>query len=201
MIWSAFGQLVDAVLGGVVAVWGGGAPPGFRSGPGGGGRWSGRSGESRGAGDGSVFPPVPARTAAGGVAAPLDRDLRGDDSKLVSYAIVSLRPCAEEILPGGSGAVLVTTSMTAETFATYVVACYVQSPGHPPIPQATKKYLRVAYEVLARWPLEPLCCEERSVAALHGIRDALQALPERCAPAEPVEDPIGRSDPQAELPP
>jgi hypothetical protein len=122
-----------------------------------------------------------------------DKSLEGEDVKLVRYAVVSLRPCHEGLLPGGAGQVLVTASMTGEGFATWIVACYLESADHPPIPHGEKKYLHVAYEVLTRWPYESLCCEERPLAALRGIRDALDDL-QPLQPQRSAEPPVPSLD-------
>jgi hypothetical protein len=99
--------------------------------------------------------------------------------------------------------VLVALSMTGETFATWIIACYLQAEDRPEeireaaarrrrneIPHDEKRYLRVTYEVLTRWPSEPLdCCETRELRALRGIEDAIRALPPlrpAAAPPEPI---------------
>lgn len=91
--------------------------------------------------------------------------------KLVRYALISLRPCAERILAGGTGEVLVTGRVSRENFAVATVASYLES--HE-IRHEDKKYLRVHCHVLERWPRLPLRCrEEEEVTALQGIRSAI----------------------------
>jgi hypothetical protein len=204
MIWtlqSFLGQFFDAMVGQVVSVLGDGSrptpwrPP-QNSTP---RRYTPHDSNT----DTFSSPPLPAwepaRAAAAPAernrerAAPLDQDLGGDATKLVSYTIVSLRRCHERILPGGSGEVLVTLSMTRETFAIWIVACYLQAEDcceddraamaqarRNEVPYDEKKYLRVSYEVLSRWPSEPKdCCEDGKLGALEEIRDALHDVSRR----------------------
>jgi hypothetical protein len=212
MIWTlqvVLGRFFDGMVSQVVDALGGGR----RSSP-----WSsprreppsGRSAVGGSARSVSATPPAaiwkPVRDVAAvpAATAPCDKDLRGDDVKLVSYNIISLQPCDEKILPGGSGEVLVTESMTAESFATWIVASYLQSEGHD-IPHDEKKYLRVAYEVLTRWPREPKdCCEDRELGVLEGIRDALRVLPRQPSSeiaAAPASIPAAERPPIPEPPP
>jgi len=123
-------------------------------------------------------PLVPASPPPAAVALALRRDAGGaagglEESgvKLVEYAIVSVRRGAERILPGAGGQVMVTEAMSAETFATWIVAVYVQSRG--PIPPEDRKYLRVAARVLDRWERQPLRFEGLQLLALEGIRRAI----------------------------
>jgi hypothetical protein len=192
MIWtpqSFLGQLFDAMVGQVVSVLGGGSRPIRKSLP----PWGGGPRDAAG-GTTTSPPPVvqvqpwqPARTTEG--EAPFPKDLWIDEIKLVNYGIVSLRRCHERTLYGGQ--VLVTIPMTPETFSTWIIACYLQAEDiaedrradvarerRNAIPYEEKRYLRVAYEVLSRWPFEPDdCCDDtREIRALHGIRDAILEL-------------------------
>ena len=192
MIWTmqwVAGQLFDATVGRMVSVLG--AP------------WTRPSGGRGASGVSPLRPTAAWEPPRGGTEVLKDKDLEGDDTKLVRYAIVSLRPCHERLLPDGSGQVLVTVSMTGETFATWIIACYLQAEDHPEegrdaagrrrrneIPHAEKRYLRVTYEVLYRWPSEPLdCCETRELHALQGIRDAIRELPLPKSATEETEAP------------
>jgi hypothetical protein len=195
MIWtlpSFLGQLFDATVGQVVSVLGGGSRPAGRSpapwdsGP------RDAAGSSTGPPPSAVQPWQPARPVEAVEAeipegeAPPAKNLWSDDIKLVSYAVVSLRRDRERLLGGGQ--ILVTIPMTPETFSTWIIACYLQAEDIPEdrraavarerrnaIPYQEKPYLRVAYEVLSRWPTEPDdCCDDnREIKALHGIREAI----------------------------
>jgi Sugar-specific transcriptional regulator TrmB len=101
-------------------------------------------------------------------------DLQQPGVKLVRYALISLRRCAERILPDGSGEVLVTGRVSRENFAVGIVTWYLES--HE-IPHEDKKYLRVYHQVLDRWERQPFrCWEERELAALEGVRRAIVEL-------------------------
>jgi hypothetical protein len=110
-----------------------------------------------------------------------DSDLGTDDVKLVEYAIVSIRRDHERILPGGSGEEMVRGPMTREGFTAWIVACY---PRWREVPAEDRRYLRVHYRVLGRWPLKRPG-RGREDAALEGIRDAVLGLP-RLGPAHLV---------------
>jgi hypothetical protein len=199
MIWTLqwlAGQLFDGMVGRMVNGLGAPRPR--------------RSGRSDPGGASPLLPATVWEPRGGTGQAPVleDKDLEGDAIKLVRYAIISLRPCHERILPEGSGQVLVTLSMTGETFATWIIACYLQAEDRPEeireaaarrrrneIPYDEKRYLRVTYEVLTRWPSEPLdCCETRELRALQGIEDAIRALPP-LRPAAAVPEPIVVEEP------
>lgn len=188
MIWTfqrMFGMLFDTLVGQTVHALGG-APPVGRTTP-----WDGgRTGPSE---RHSVSTREPERGKVWGTKRRDEHktDLQGDDIKLVEYALVSIRRGAERMLPGGSGQILVTGAMSGESFSTWMIATYLQS-GAPPIPHSEKKYLRVTWHVLARWPREPLHFQEKQLDALEGIRDAVRDC---CDGAPPVRERAGRPEP------
>jgi hypothetical protein len=98
-----------------------------------------------------------------------DKDLSNDRVKLVEYSIVSIERGRERTLHDGEK--LVSSNMTGEDFAIWVIAEYVQE--HP-VPHDIKKYLRVCYEVNCSWAREPLHYEEKQLDALEGIRRAIE---------------------------
>jgi hypothetical protein len=146
-------------------------------------------------------PPAAGRGGGGGAEAhgdPLggpEGGLAASGIKLVEYALVSVRRCAEGILPGGSGEVLVTERMTGVDFAVWMVARYLQSPayragaeGDPArsLRHEDKKYLRVAYRVLTRWAEPPSSgCGDGRVTALGKIQRAVGDLATPSAGAAP----------------
>jgi hypothetical protein len=206
MIWtlqSMFGQFFDATVGQMVNALSG-PRPGNRSSP-----WQntppptrpslppaprgGYPGESQGGTSGSPSA-APWQPAAGNATVvvvrgqesrtPSPKDLDDDAIKLVKYGLVSIRRCHEKVLWGG--VILVTTPMNSTSFASWIVAQYLQSPEYlaavaldrgNEIAPADKKYLRVAWAVLTRWPREPKSgCGEGKLNALRGIRNALLGL-------------------------
>lgn len=193
MIWTLqtfLGQLFDATMGQMVD--GLGQPRSGSSGP----PWNDEPFELRGI-------VVPDAEPAAQEEMRRARDLGGDEVKLVRFAIVSVRRGHERILPGGLGEVLVTNGMTSESFATWVVALYLQSDRFHGLPldrrnqisHEDKKYLRVSYLVLDRWPREPLHCQEQQLDRLAGIRDALRALPPVAAPVSRAAPPQTEAEP------
>ena len=114
-------------------------------------------------------------------------NLQDDSVKLVAYTIVSLKRGHERILDGGEGSVLVTESMTARGFRSWILAKYMQQeinvPGEPGkqirrgdarlLPKEELKYLRVFYVIPTRWPREPLEFEEKQIEILRDIRDEI----------------------------
>jgi len=149
--------------------------------------------------------PVPplAPPGSASTAEPDSKDLLSDDVKLVQYTIVSVRPCEERVLPGGSGEVLVPTPMTVDNFAAWIIASYLhpddgESSPWTEILEAERRYLRVAYRILARWQRKELeCCDERRVEVLMGIRNALRSLPPPSAPAAMAPAALAPSPPPA----
>ena len=231
MIWtlqSMFGQFFDATVGQMVNALAGGRPA-SRGAP-----WPGAPaapGTAR-----AALPPAPPQPvtlwpppAAGAPAAverqesresgaPGPKDLDDDEIKLVKYGLVSIRPCHEKVLWGG--VILVTTPMTSTSFSSWIVALYLQSdvyraavrldPGNE-IAHADKKYLRVAWGVLTRWPRTPKSgCGQGKLNALKGIRDAIRGY-RPAPPAEttalvpvataPPRPPRRQRQPQASAPP
>ena len=105
-----------------------------------------------------------------------DQDLGGDDVKLVRYFIVSLRRCHERLLPGGADHVVVTESMTGESFAAWRIAAYLAS-GERKIRRDDRRSLRVTYEVLDRWPRQQKDgCKKGETEALREILGTLRGF-------------------------
>jgi hypothetical protein len=173
MMWafqSFFGMFFDAMVGQVVHSLGA-AQPVDRS------PWNGGSERPGLPPPEPLAPPVPAAwdpapAAAAAEAAPQDHDLRGDDLKLVEYTIVSIRPCRERILPGGTGEIMVRGSTTREGLTAQIIADY---PGRHDIPPDDRRHLRVHYRVLFRWPHKGPG-QGRRINVLKGIRDAILDL-------------------------
>ncbi len=95
--------------------------------------------------------------------------------KLVEYTIVSIKRCAERIITKGE--IIYSDDMSPESFATWVVALYLQDPNGEPIPHEEKKYLRVYHHVLESWPRpDKDCCDDRQVDVLRGIERAIREL-------------------------
>src|ERR1051326_9146099 len=101
-------------------------------------------------------------------------DLGDDEVKLVAYTIVSIKRGEERVMPGGEGTLVVTDSMSRESFVTWIVAKYMQSekfredayPGadweeFERLARGERKYFRVHYVVSQRWPRQPLKFEEQ----------------------------------------
>ena len=108
-----------------------------------------------------------------------DVSLEDELVKLVSYTIVSVKRGAERVMPGGMGALIVTDSMGAEAFISWVIATYLQSKAYAALSQKEQlsqedqKYLRVDFAVPRRWPRQPLEFEEREIEVLDEINSKL----------------------------
>ena len=93
--------------------------------------------------------------------------------KLVEYTIVSIKRCDERIITKGE--VIYSDDMSDESFATWVIALYLQEPHHEPIAHDDKKYLRVYHRVLESWPRpDKDCCDDRQVDVLRDIERAIR---------------------------
>ena len=105
--------------------------------------------------------------------------LNDDMVKLIAYTIVSLKRNEERIMPGGTDQILVTDNMSGETFASWMIARYLQSEDYKKLDPSKKlskedeKYLRLDYVVRRRWPRQPLRFEERQVELLRQIGGAI----------------------------
>ena len=95
--------------------------------------------------------------------------------KLVEYTIVSIKRCDERIIYKNE--IVYSEDMSDESFATWVIALYLQEPNSEPIPHDDKKYLRVYHHVLESWPRpDKDCCDDRQVDVLRGIEQAIREL-------------------------
>lgn len=102
-----------------------------------------------------------------------DTNLADDQVKLVRYTVVFIKRDEEEVLEQDD--VLITDNMTPEGFASWRIAHYFQQKDHKELEERDKKYLRVCYWVVCRWPREPLHYEKRQLDELEGIRKAIEA--------------------------
>jgi hypothetical protein len=104
--------------------------------------------------------------------------------KLVAYTIVSLMRGQERIMERGEGSVLVTANLERDALESWILAEYLQKeieaghngqkqPRATQVPAEELKYLRVHYVIAARWPRESLEWQEKHVAALRCIQDAI----------------------------
>jgi hypothetical protein len=124
-------------------------------------------------------------------------DLGDDSVKLVAYTIVSVKRDEERALPKGSDTIVVTSSLSRETFTSWVIARYLQSTAYKElaaeeqVEEDDRRYLRVHYVVPRRWPREPAKFQERQIDALRGLRDARAAQGRAARSAAPGE---GRRD-------
>ena len=109
-----------------------------------------------------------------------DTNLSDDMVKLVEYSIVSIQREKERRLY--SGEQIVTENLTGEAFASWMITQYLQSEGYASqvaedasntIRERDRKYLRVFYNVLDRWPEQSLDYEEKQLDILKDIAEAL----------------------------
>jgi hypothetical protein len=122
--------------------------------------------------------------AAAGGAGGQRGQLADSEVKLVAYFVVSVRPGRERLLPKGADTIVITDNMSDETFTGYIVARYFQSAGYRELSpeeqaetNAERKYLRVHFNVIRRWPKEPRKFDERQIAVLDDIRRSLANAP------------------------
>jgi hypothetical protein len=134
-----------------------------------------------------------------------DRDLRDDTLKLVRYKILFVKRDYEVAFPEQED--LVYDNMDGTSFAAWKVAEFIQrlhnggveqparwkGRSYPAkcvtndrvtsLPEEDKKYLRVYYEVLERYPREKFRHEEKQIRVLEEIRDVIQRT-DGCGPSE-----------------
>lgn len=129
----------------------------------------------------------------------LDKDLHDDMLKLVRYKILFVRREYEHAFPEQED--LVSDNMDGSAFTAWKIAEFIQDlhrqvtrvpqkwrdKSYPPkefikgeylngIPHEDKKYLRVYYEVLERYPREKFKYEEQQIRVLEDIRDEVARL-------------------------
>ncbi len=127
----------------------------------------------------------------------LDKDLHDDMLKLVRYKVLFVRREYEVAFRERED--LVSDNMDASAFTAWKIAEFIQDlqkgttsvpqkwrdKNYPPknfiegdclsgIPHEDKKYLRVYYEVLERYPREKFKYEEQQIKVLEDIRDTLE---------------------------
>jgi hypothetical protein len=130
----------------------------------------------------------------------LDKDLHDDMLKLVRYKVLFVRREYEVAFPERED--LVSDNMDGSAFTAWKIAEFIQDlqkgatcvpqkwrdKNYPPknfiqhdclngIPHEDKKYLRVYYEVLERYPREKFKYEEQQIKVLEDIRDSLERRP------------------------
>jgi hypothetical protein len=127
-----------------------------------------------------------------------DNNLRDDMLKLVQYKIIFVKRDYEHVLQEQEE--LVADNIDAAGYTMWKIAVFMQQlceqrqipvparwKRYPPndpqyregdtlvgFPEEDKKYLRVYYKVLDRWPREAYKFEEKQIAVLTQIRDNLQ---------------------------
>ncbi len=99
--------------------------------------------------------------------------LTDDELKLVSYTINYVKRDEERILYGPS-VKLVSDNMTSDAFTTWVVADWLSNPPENRT-EIDRKFIRVSYEVIGRWPKQRLKFRENQLEALRGIEKAIKA--------------------------
>lgn len=102
-----------------------------------------------------------------------DTNLSDDMLKLVQYSIVCIERDREEVLVCNA-CKLFADNMNDCDFDSWVIADYVQ---HHAL-TFDKKYLRVTFQVLGRWPQQDLRYEQKELRRLAGIEAAILSLRE-----------------------
>jgi hypothetical protein len=98
-----------------------------------------------------------------------DRNLSDDKIKLVRFNLLLIKREHECILADGYE--LIADDMDESGFNALVIAKYVK--GHQ-LEEDDRKYLRVSYEVLERYAKQEFKHEQKQVAVLEQIRDAIR---------------------------
>lgn len=147
-----------------------------------------------------------------------DKDLHDDMLKLVRYKILFVRREYEYAFPEQED--LVSDNMDGSAFTGWKIAEFIQDlhrqttrvplkwkdKSYPPrdfiqdgylngIPHEDKKYLRVYYEVLERYPREKFKYEEQQIKVLEDIRDRLSPSDIGTAPTPPSSPSAGPAEP------
>ena len=109
-----------------------------------------------------------------------DRNLSGNDLKVVEYSIVSVKPELRDdhrLLTGHHPYLIsFTDDMTGEDFVTWIVASYLQTPEGiaKKVQHKDKKYLRVCWRVMCRFSIEDTDYQEKQADYLKDISQTLK---------------------------
>lgn len=147
-----------------------------------------------------------------------DKDLHDDMLKLVRYKILFVRREYEYAFPEQED--LVSDNMDGSAFTAWKIAEFIQDlhrqttrvplkwkdKNYPPrefikdgylngIPHEDKKYLRVYFEVLERYPREKFKYEEQQIKVLEDIRDILGGSDTGTTPTPPQSASAAASEP------
>lgn len=101
----------------------------------------------------------------------MNKDLRDDMLKLVRFKVLFVKREYEEVLAEGDE--LVSDSMDSTAFTAWKIAQMQWDGKLKNIDEKDKKYLRVYYEVLDRYPRQKFKYEEQQIEVLKQIRDKL----------------------------
>jgi len=116
----------------------------------------------------------------------MDKNLRDDTLKLVRYKLLFVKREQEKAFPEQED--LVYDNLDEAAFTAWKVAEFIQN--HPNlVNEEDKKYLRVYYEVLQRFPREKFKYEEDQIRVLRQIRDHLSTRSAPSSSGIPIADP------------
>ncbi len=101
-----------------------------------------------------------------------DTNLSDDMVKLVRYSVVSIKRDEEKSLLVGKEKVF-DDNLDGEAFTTWVTSEVASAHG---LSAEDRKYLRVSYEVLGRWPKQDRKYERSQLQKLEGIQRAIENL-------------------------
>jgi len=101
-----------------------------------------------------------------------DTNLSDDMVKLVRYSVISIKRDEEKPLLVGKEKVF-DDNLDGEAFTTWVTSEVANAHG---LSAEDRKYLRVSYEVLGRWPKQDRKYERRQLQKLEGIQKAIENL-------------------------
>jgi hypothetical protein len=132
----------------------------------------------------------------------MDRNLRDDMLKLVRYKVLFVKRGCEHAFPECEA--LISENIDSTIFTAWKLAEFVQELGrgkipvphkwleanYPPsehvrdqqlisLPEGDKKYLKIYYEVLARYPVENLNYNEEQIRVLERIRAENKDKPDK----------------------
>lgn len=102
----------------------------------------------------------------------METSLSDNMVKLVRYSVVSIKRDEEKPLVVGKEK-LFDDNLDGEAFTTWVTSEVAGAHG---VPDEDRKYLRVSYEVLGRWPKQDRKYEKRKLEKLDGILHAVEQV-------------------------
>jgi hypothetical protein len=104
------------------------------------------------------------------------RSAKSNEEREKAAMAIATGAKAQGTMPVARGEIVVTENMTDEAFSAWMISNYFEQANHEEVAVDDRKYLRVCYEVVGRWPAQDRRYEEYQLKFLGGIEEALSKI-------------------------